>query len=228
MGGGEMGKTRIHTQYEVDGVKVPGVTTVLGLLAKPALIHWAWKLGCDGIDYKKERDRAADIGTIAHSMIMAHLKEEKFDDSEYARVDIEKAENALISYFEWEKQNDIEPIYIERKLESREYKFGGTPDLVAKMNGGLILVDYKTGKGIYDEMSYQLAAYKELVEEKENCSLVNCRILRIGRDESEGFEEKVFTDLNKEWFIFKHLLHIYNLRKEIKENDRASTRSKRK
>ena len=51
-------KSKIHTVYKTkDGIRVPGVTTILGELAKPALIHWAWDLGIKNIDYRVHRQR---------------------------------------------------------------------------------------------------------------------------------------------------------------------------
>lgn len=210
-----MSKNKVHTVYKrKDGTRVPGTTTILGVLSKPALIHWAWDLGTKGIDYKKERDQKADIGTMAHSMIMCHLKNIKFDTKEYAPVDVDKAENAFLKYLAWEKEHPFEVIAVEEPFVNEEHGYGGTPDLIAKSNGDTILVDYKTGKGIYPEMAYQLASYEKGVEHE----ITNCRILRIGREESEGFEEKVYKDLMKEWLVFEHCLEIYKLQKEVKKN----------
>src|SRR3989304_9918491 len=61
--------TAAHQRYRNKaGAIVPGVTTVIGLLAKPALVPWAWKLGMQGEDMNKVRDMAADIGTATHYM----------------------------------------------------------------------------------------------------------------------------------------------------------------
>jgi hypothetical protein len=73
-----------------------------------------------------------------------------------------------------------------------------------------VLIDHKTGKGIYDEMFYQLAAYRQLLSEAGH-QVTSCRILRIGRDATEGFEERVMTDLTRQWKVFEHCLGIYEL-----------------
>ena len=58
---------KAHQRYKTkDGVIVPGVTTILSILAKPALIYWSWNLGMQGIDYRKVSDKAKDIGTLTH------------------------------------------------------------------------------------------------------------------------------------------------------------------
>lgn len=209
-------KTKIHTVYKtLSGNRVPSVTTILGVLNKPALLEWAWKCGIDGLDYKAVRDNAADIGTLAHYLIMCHLKGEIPDTSEYSKEDIDKAENCLIKYLDWEKENKITPILVEQPLISEKYQFGGTIDCLARVNDSLILVDHKTGKAIYSEMFYQLAAYRQLLNEA-GYEVISARILRIGRDNNEGFEERVMTDLTRQWEVFKHCLELYKLQRELR------------
>ncbi len=57
-----------------DGKPLKGVTTVLGILAKPALIGWAYKQGIAGVPLYESRDKAADAGTLAHTYVENHLK----------------------------------------------------------------------------------------------------------------------------------------------------------
>jgi hypothetical protein len=208
-----LSKTQAHIQYQLaDGTPVPGVTTVLNsVLAKPALIQWAWELGRQGLDWKEVRDSAGDVGTLAHYLIMCTLKGEAPDTSEYSQADIQKANNCLAKFKSWLKEHPVSPVMIETPLVSEEYKYGGTLDLFAEYNGDFILVDFKTAKAIYDEYFYQLAAYRHLLEE-QGWPVANARILRIGRDESEGFEEVVRTSLETEWEIFLRCLEIYKLR----------------
>jgi hypothetical protein len=210
-------KTKVHTVYKLaDGKRVPSVTTVLGILNKPALLDWAWQCGCDGLDYRAVRDDAAGVGSLAHYLIMCHLRGEQPDTSEYSAQDIKRAENCLIKYYDWEKEHKVEPVLIEEALVSEQYRFGGTIDCLAKFNDELWLVDYKTGKAIYPEMFYQLAAYRQLLEEAGH-HIANARILRIGRDETSDFEERIITDLSRQWDIFLNCLEIYTLQKEIRK-----------
>jgi len=215
----ESKKTKFHTVYKMaDGTRVPSVTTIIGILNKPALLDWAWRLGLEGQDYKAVRDNAADIGTLAHYLVMCHLTGEKPDTGEYGPEDLDKAENALLKFWEWEKAHHIDPILVESPLVSEQYKFGGTIDLYCQMDGIPTLVDFKTGKGIYGEFFYQLAAYKSLLEETGH-HVDSVRILRIGRDENEGFEERTMVDLSKHWALFKHCQAIYELQKELRKNN---------
>jgi hypothetical protein len=205
-------KTKAHTPYHLrDGTRVPSVTTALGVLDKPGLIQWAWKLGREGIDWRKFRDEAADIGTLTHYLILCHLKGETPDIAEYSPHDVDKAENALLSYYEWEKGHKLEPILVEKPLVSEQYKYGGTIDCYCNLDGEPALLDFKTGKAIYPEHIYQLAAYTQLLRE-EGHPVSLCRILRIGRTEDESFEDRQIKDLRVPWDIFKHCLEIYKLK----------------
>ncbi len=213
-------KTRIHTVYKLaNGERVPSVTTILGILNKPALLDWAWQMGIQGLDYKAVRDNAGDIGTLAHYLIMCDIKGEKPDTSEYSAIDIGKAETCLIKYWEWAKSHKIEPIIVEAPLISEQYRYGGTIDFFGKVDNQPTLVDFKTGKAIYPEMFYQLAAYDQLLAEVYPSILTaDIRILRIGRNEDEGFEERTIGKLNSQWQIFLNCLSIYNLQKQIRRD----------
>lgn len=208
-----MSKNKIHIRYKTkDGKVVPGVTTVLGILNKPALMHWAWDLGIKGIDYRKFRDDKADIGTLAHYLIMCHLQGIKPDTSDYSANQIDKAENAVISFYEWEKEHKHKPILIEEPLVSERYGYGGTCDLLTEVGNELWLVDFKTGKALYKEFTMQVATYFHLLKEN-GYAADSIKILRIGRDETEGFEEKTIKDCETGWQIFLRCLDIYNLQK---------------
>lgn len=203
--------------YTSDGERVPGVTTVLNVLNKPALVPWANKLGLEGIDVKKYVDKMASIGTLAHYLIECDLKNEQPDLNSYSPEEINLAENCLISYYEWKKTNNPEPVLIEAQLSSDVFRFGGTIDLYAVVDGQPYLIDLKTGKAIYPEMICQLAAYTKLLQEN-NYPVNMTQILRIGRDETEGFEvqQKSLVELKPYWNKFKAALDVYRADQEIR------------
>ena len=206
-------RDKVHTRYRLkDGTIVPGVTTVLQVLAKPALIHWAWKMGTEGKDYRKVRDRAADIGTIAHYLIEMEIKGETPDLSDFKPKEVEKAENCYLALLEWRGQSCLQTINCEVQLVSESIGFGGTLDWIADADNGLWLIDVKTGKDIYPEMRYQLAAYRELWNENDAVPIDTCQILLLGKEDG-SFRHQIFPELDKEWEIFKHCLEIHKLKK---------------
>lgn len=183
-------RTKAHTIYRLkDGTVVPGVTTVLGIIAKPALAPAANKLGLLGINSNIHWRELADIGTLAHYLILCHLKKIKPDTCEYRKDMIDKAENSFLSYLEWEKGHKIEPVLLETPLMSEIFKYGGTPDCVCRLDEKTILtlLDLKTG-GIYKEHYWQLSGYAQLLLEN-NYPIDDGLILGIPRTADESFIE---------------------------------------
>lgn len=206
---------RVHTVYkDALGHRVPSVTTVLSVLAKPALIKWAHGLGLKGIDMDGYVDELAGIGTLAHRMILDHLRGDATETACYTPQQVDLAENCFLKYLEWERQHSVEPLIVETPLVSSEYGFGGTPDFYGMIDGQLCLMDFKTGKGIYEDYWYQLGGYSLVLAERPSCY----RILNIGRDESERFVEAQREDIDAEREIFLHALAIYKLRQKKAKN----------
>jgi hypothetical protein len=208
--------TKVHTQYYTkDGDNVVGVTTILNVLAKPFLLDWAWNCGLAKQDYRKIRDKASEIGTITHLLVMHHLKHVTPDLSEYSQQNINVAQNCMKSFYEWEKVHKIEPLMLEIPLVSDIYRYGGTPDFIGNIDGKLELIDFKTSKAIYSDYVTQCCAYIQLAKEAGH-NINRARILRIGRDDNEGFEERLIVKFDLEFELFKHCLAIYNIQKSLK------------
>jgi len=208
--------TKIHQVYTLSsGEIVPSVTTIIGLLNKPQLIEWAWKMGVGGQDIHKIKNSTADAGSLAHQMILDFLKLQRTDTSEYSKDIIDLAENSFLSFLEWQKHKTIEPILIEASLVSEKYKYGGTLDFYGKIDGILTLADWKTGSGIYDSYVYQLSAYRNLLIENGYENPERVMIVRINREENERFEELVKKNTDTEFEIFKRLCEIYHLQKQL-------------
>jgi hypothetical protein len=203
-------RSRPHTRYvNKAGRPIPGCTTVLGVLAKPALYRWNNQMGLKGIDTIKYVDVLALAGTLAHEMILCHLLDKPFESDQPKDI-IDKAENSFLSYLEWERKHTVEPILCEAALVSETHQFGGTIDFYGKIDGERALLDFKTAKAIYPEHLYQVSAYHTLLEEN-GYSVDNVGILQLGRSEDEGFIERVITDDSREWVIFQHALALYQL-----------------
>lgn len=207
--------SRAHTIYRLaDGTRVPGSTTITGLLNKPFLMRWHNTMGLEGIDTSKYVDAAARIGTLSHQMVQDSLQGQETDTSDYSKNEISLAENAILSFFSWKKQHEIEAILCETPMVSEAFRYGGTVDCYCKLDSIPTLLDFKTGKTIYQDHFVQLAAYKNILVE-HGYPVEQCRILRIGRDESEGFEERSIESTAKYFDIFKNLLSVYYLKKEV-------------
>ncbi len=208
---------QIHTIYKLaNGQRVPSVTTYLNILAKPAIIHWAWQQGVAGLDYQKVRDQAGDIGSLVHYFILCRLKNTEPDLSDYSQNDITATNSPMDKFNRWFDDRILEPILLETPLVSETYKFGGTPDFYGKVDDEFTLLDFKTSGAVYAENFYQLAAYKKLLEE-HGYEVNSCKIIRIGKSEGEGFEERAAGNLDTHWEIFLACQKIYELQRLVRQ-----------
>jgi len=211
-------KTQAHKKYRTkDEQIIPGATTIVALLAKPALIKWSNNLGLKGIDSAKYTDDLAQIGTLAHSYITDDLRGMETATLDYSENQIASAQNCVQSYTNWAVNHTIEPILIEQPMVSEEHRFGGTLDLYAEIDGVAELVDFKTGSALWPEFVTQVAAYRQLLTEAGH-EVERVRLLNIPRCKTENFQELIPSDevLKLNWELFCHLLQIYNIRKKLK------------
>lgn len=210
-------KDRGHQIYRLaDGTRVPGVTAIVGVMDKPALVRWANNLGLRGIDSSKYVDALADSGTLAHYLAECDLIGVEPDQgylAEFSKVDIDRAETSLIKLWDWRREHTIKVIAHELQLVSEKHRFGGTCDLFAEIDGVPTLVDIKTCKALYgrtDEKWTQVAGYHLLLLEN-GYEARDWRILRIGREEREGFEYAQIPDLALHVARFLVCRELYDL-----------------
>ena len=142
-------------------------------------------------------------------MMEGKLTRREPDLSDFTPNQVSLAENAMLSYLEWERGRELETILSETPLVSELYMFGGTPDWYGLIDGVPTVMDIKTGKGIYDEALYQGAAYAHLLGENGYEREPTVRVLQVGRDETEGFSERVVTDTDCYWQVFLDALKLY-------------------
>lgn len=227
--GGKMkkDKTRFkaHIQYRnKENKPIPGVTTATGILDKGfGIIHSAWKLGREDIDYRKEWDEAKIVGTATHDIIYCINTNQPFDSTIYSPAVMKQVEIAFKAYNKWEAEHpNFESILLEKPLVSEYYQYGGTLDAFGVEEDKHILIDYKTSKAIFDNNIYQLSAYSHLLWEngymKFNVSDdFNSYVLRLDKKTGD-FEYKLITkrERNIGFQIFRRCLETYNLKKELK------------
>lgn len=207
------------------GEKVPGVTTVIGRFKDSgALLHWAYaqgKLAEQGkiSNLYEKRDEAADAGTLAHSLIDARLQGDDPADllvnvADETRI---KAQNAFKQFEKWREQSGIKIIATEMPLVSERYQFGGTPDAIGLIGDEVVLLDWKTSNGVYQDYLIQLAAYKVLIEECTEYRITGgFHLLRFAK-ESADFAHHYWGELDDAWRTFVLYREAYDLDKRLKK-----------
>lgn len=169
---------RNHVYVDKNGVKVPGVTSVLSNgVSKPALVGWA-----ANVTAEYAVDRWDELSQMKPSERLNLLKKARYDDRDKAArrgTDVHKLAQALAdgeevdvpdelaghveSYVRFLDDWEIGPILNEATVVSFRHGWAGTLDLVADLEhrGTRALLDIKTSRsGIFGETALQLAAYR--------------------------------------------------------------------
>lgn len=182
-------KDNIDTPYKYKKYPVARVTSILSkTISEEYLMYWANSLGFKHKSYRKVLSEAANIGTKAHNYISQFIS----NNSSLEEIRIDEVNNCIEGFKEWWKiistNNNIEIIGTETTL-SCPY-FGGTYDLLLKINGKVFLVDFKTSNRISSRYFLQLAAYRYLINYNYKYDIDGCIILRMSKTDNT-FEELV-------------------------------------
>jgi hypothetical protein len=199
------------------GVDVPSCTHITGQLDKPALTFWAAGAACDYImqqiddimawnsrdaifpiveaarkNFRTVSRKALDAGSRIHEAIEVYLKTGK---EPFTKDD--QVISAFLAFLEWKDAHKVEPIHLEHTVYG--YDWAGTLDFYGMFDGKKYVIDWKSSKGVYDEMRYQVAGYRSASGDCEGCG-----ILRL--DKESGFPEWVDTSKT-----YEEDLNIFNI-----------------
>lgn len=203
-----------------DGTKVPSVTTILSRFKESGgLLHWAWKLGTEGKDYRAARDKAADVGTMAHNAVEAHIRNKPFKFVGPPDM-IARAQRSFLNFKEWASQAQLKVTHTEVALVSEKYGFGGTLDgVVIKERRSII--DWKTSNALYADYFMQVAGYRILWNENfpDMPAEDECHIVRFSKDYGD-FEHRYFQGIADAEAAFLALVKAYPLVNALKERVR--------
>lgn len=216
--------------YGVDGENTyfPGATTILKVLGKQALVPWAAKKTAEAytdmilkakgepnlekIEKEaqkapfKERDKAGDHGTNVHNLIDEFLKN---------GVMPKEKDSSFEEFLKWYRSTDMRFLLGDTPVISVNYGFGGKLDaLFVDKKDRIVLVDFKTSKGIYDSHFIQLGAYATALEETYGLHAHQIGILHIRPNFCKWYE-------TTERLIFKQtfldVLSVYKKMNEIQK-----------
>lgn len=161
--------------YQMDGRKVPGVTTVIGKLDKPALVTWAarqsagyaiehWaELGELPLMERAKRIEDARWATNKAATVRGHrvhaLGEQLLQTGD---VDVpDELRGPVEAYARFLDRWQFEGVTTEAPVGHTGYQYAGTLDAIATSPKlGTVLLDVKTGNGVWPEVALQLAAYR--------------------------------------------------------------------
>lgn len=206
-----------HQKYFApNGKQVVGVTTILGVLGKDALMPWAAKMEREGVlawlaegkaadtlpkpfFYAGHTRKAADLGTIAHARIEAWLHGTTLDPSGLDEALYEAAAKPEGRFREWWESEGLTLEASECQIAHPTLGYGGTIDFVARdKNGLLVLGDIKTTKANrswpYPTVIAQVAAYRDLWEVTHDKGISRCVVVRVGKEADDPGQQVWLSD----------------------------------
>lgn len=138
---------------------LPSVTLILDAYPKGyGFITWLKQVGMNA---SLILDEASEIGSNTHNAIDQYVKSGELSF-------LSKDGNELFKWEEWllicramEFFEVFKPEIIvhEFSFACDELGFGGTIDMICKINGKIYIIDYKSGNNVYDSHFLQIAAY---------------------------------------------------------------------
>lgn len=235
----ELDFDEIKHRFTVNGKSIISVTGVTSVIDKSRpLIYWAVGLAKGFLmenlqtliddtkgdkiaaiieeaakQHSIRKQQAADVGTQVHAWVEAFIKAKSKKDWPEIPKD-PQVFNGITAFLKWVDEYDVKFISSERHIYSKKHKYAGIMDAEAIIQKKLCVIDFKTSKGIYPEMRFQVAAYQAAVEEESGKEYSGNKWLARFDKETGEFEAHEFAEQEKD---FKAFLAALELRRRLKE-----------
>lgn len=230
-------KKHVH-ELLVDGDYKPliGVTTILSIIAKPALIQWAANQSVAFLEaamkkLAEETEPTKLAGAIAvnwanflEAAKTAHRKKKEAAGDVGSRVHEaievwiktgeiieldEQGQKMFDNFKEWVEKNNVKILKSELHVHSKSMWIGGILDLVIEMDGSRLIADIKTSSGIYNEHFFQMAAYDMCLEEMGEPKADGYLVINLKKTGEVDFKISQNKEINRE--AFKSALKLYQI-----------------
>jgi hypothetical protein len=208
------------------GERLPGCTTVIGGNLgwnKDPLMHYAWKKGKDGKDFRDYTKDAADIGTLTHALVEADILGRPLAIPDKTPAEhLALARVGLSAFQAWARNSQLEFISTEPNLVSETYQYGATPDGIILANDAQgkrepASAEFKATKGTYADHIIQIAAGAHAWEEVTGIKLTGGYHLFRFSTENGSFHHHWFPygSLGDAWSCFTYLRNLHLLRRPV-------------
>lgn len=165
--------------------------------------------------FRDIKAEALNVGKAAHTFLESYLKGEN-PELPLEGTPVRSCVDAAIA---WMDEHRVEPIEVERRVYSRKYKFCGTLDMLARVDGYRALIDWKSSNSIYPEYWIQTAAYAKAFEEEDPNyyhKIKHRYIVRLGKEDGTFEVQKHGRkQCNIEFDAFLGALKLFRKLKEM-------------
>lgn len=171
-------------KYFLDGKPMTGVTTILGVIAKPKLIQWAADEACNYVQMRldkagdtrsewyrnpleldevlkearkahtKKKEAAGTKGTDVHSEVEGYIKACLAMGGDANLWDNPIQSEMMKKFVEWSVSNQVKFLDSEKHVYSKEWFVAGTFDFSFEKDGKRFIGDLKTMKKMWDRVPF--------------------------------------------------------------------------
>lgn len=184
--------------------------------------------------------KGGDAGTLIHdfayAFALAKINKTPVPTLDHLNKEIDvhtKALNGINAFLDFYLSNEVEFISMEQPTyyhshyagesgEHNAFEYIGIIDLVARVNGNIEVIDYKTGKAVYSEQRYQVASYFQAWNSNaaENMQATGVRILNFNKENGDLVEKYIPpAEVERDFHAFKGL-HMVAVREKELEAER--------
>ena len=165
--------------------------------------------------YKSTSTDALNIGTVTHEWVEKAIRFHLGEGKEPKIPKQKEAQTAIKAFQAWLQENEVEWHGVEQKIYHRDYRYAGTVDAIATINGEYAVIDWKMSKRIYPEYHLQVAAYAKAVEDIEGKPVDATYILRCDKKTGK-FQSVRSEDIEENFLAFRCALHLHRKMKELR------------
>lgn len=235
----DFGKNHHYYADEKGEKEYTGITSILGVIAKPALIGWAARMAVEHIReywsitnapdevawnevleeaksaHTKKKEAAGEHGTDTHALVEQYVNQcLTVANGKPIRWDVFEVEK----FVDWSFENVDHFLFSERRMANKDLFIAGTADFAyVDKEGKKVMSDFKTsGSGIYYEMFLQAAAYQLLAEGEGDEPYDYRTVVRLDKKGNFEFAKRFDYETDRNAFIAA--LTIYRAQATYKTN----------
>ena len=205
--------------YLINGKKFPSVTTIISLLDKPAILHWAIRKTIEYLKkfegkkitseilelaenrYKYLKNAAAEKGTDIHKVVEYYLRTGYIPAS---------FPTALGNFIDWKDKVDYYHLESEKLVINYKYQYAGRIDLLGKIKNIPYIIDLKTSKNIWISHKLQISAYKYALKKPVGMCILKLNLENRGHKAYYLKKEEYLKYIK----IFLYLSRVFHLLEE--------------
>ncbi len=150
--------------------------------------------------HQKELAKAGEIGTQIHKMIEWKMRTALGAVAGPEPIISEKATWAVMAFEDFARDVQLKPVLIEKTIYSKTHQYAGTMDLLARVKGELVLIDFKSGRSVYAEAHLQSVAYQMALIEMGYVKPTSALIVRLPKVDTDPAFQVVTVQSAEELF----------------------------